>query len=29
MDILRKIGMQFKKPTGVLGKLVSSLIHRV
>ena len=26
MDILRKIGSQFKKPTGPLGKLVSNLM---
>jgi ubiquinone/menaquinone biosynthesis C-methylase UbiE len=26
MDILRKIGSQFKKPTGTLGKLISNLM---
>lgn len=26
MDILRKIGMQFKKPEGVLGKIISNLM---
>ena len=26
MDILRKIGMQFKKPQGVLGKIISNLM---
>jgi SAM-dependent methyltransferase len=26
MDIFRKIGLQFKKPTGILGKIVSNLM---
>jgi hypothetical protein len=26
MDILRKIGTQFKKPEGVLGKIISNLM---
>jgi|GEM_PF-3318141 len=26
MDILRKIGMQFKKPRGVPGKIISDLM---